>query len=49
MSWEPVNVEPIKTDDGNITVPNEVIESMKRNKVGLKGILRDISTLQIMY
>ena len=37
ISWEPVNVEPVKTPDGRVTVPEEVITSMERNKLGLKG------------
>lgn len=39
VAWEPVSVKPVKTDDGRTTVPEEVIESMRRNKVGLKGPL----------
>jgi len=30
-------VKPVKLPDGRVTVPEEVIESMKRNKIGLKG------------
>lgn len=30
-------MEPIHTSDGRVTVPDEVIESMRRNKIGLKG------------
>ena len=37
ISWEPVSVEPVKTPDGRVTVPEEVITSMERNKLGLKG------------
>jgi isocitrate dehydrogenase (NAD+) len=32
-------VRPIRGEDGKITVPDGVIESMRRNKVGLKGPL----------
>ena len=35
--WEPVSVAPIKTADGRVTVPDEVISSMEKNKIGLKG------------
>ena len=37
VSWEPVSVKPVKTADGRVTVPEEVITSMTRNKIGLKG------------
>lgn len=37
VSWEPVSVEPIKTPDGKVSVPEEVITSMTTNKIGLKG------------
>lgn len=30
-------MEPVKTPDGRVTVPEEVITSMERNKLGLKG------------
>lgn len=39
VSWEPVDVQPIKTEDGRTTVPDDVIVSMQANKVGLKGEL----------
>lgn len=39
VTWEPVSVAPVRTPDGRITVPDEVIRSMERNKVGLKGPL----------
>ena len=32
-----MSVEPVKTADGRVTVPEEVIKSMERNKLGLKG------------
>ena len=37
MAWEKVNVKPIVLPDGHTTVPDECIQSMKRNKIGLKG------------
>ena len=37
ISWEPVDVKPVKTPDGRVTVPEGVIQSMERNKIGLKG------------
>ena len=37
MAWESVSVAPVRTPDGRITVPDEVIDSMHRNKIGLKG------------
>ena len=38
ITWEPVDVQPIKTPDGRVTVPEGVIQSMERNKIGLKGM-----------
>lgn len=38
MTWEPVSVKPVKTADGRVTVPVEVLQSMERNKIGLKGM-----------
>jgi len=38
VSWEPVNVKPVKTPDGKVSVPEEVITSMTKNKIGLKGM-----------
>lgn len=37
MAWESVSVKPVRTPDGHVTVPEEVILSMQRNKIGLKG------------
>ena len=37
MAWESVSVAPVRTPDGHVTVPEEVIHSMQRNKIGLKG------------
>ncbi|XP_065912044.1 isocitrate dehydrogenase [NAD] subunit alpha, mitochondrial-like [Dysidea avara] len=39
VAWEKVNVKPIVLPDGHTTVPDECIQSMKRNKIGLKGPL----------
>lgn len=30
-------MKPVKTPDGRVSVPEEVITSMKNNKIGLKG------------
>ncbi|KAK9414062.1 putative isocitrate dehydrogenase (NAD(+)) [Seiridium unicorne] len=38
VSWEPVDVTPVLVD-GKQTIPSETIESIKRNKVALKGPL----------
>ena len=37
VSWERVSVAPVRHPDGRVTVPDEVIQSMERNKIGLKG------------
>ena len=37
VEWESVSVAPVRTPDGHVTVPEEVIHSMQRNKIGLKG------------
>jgi isocitrate dehydrogenase (NAD+) len=39
IGWEKVSVKPIVGPDGKTTIPSEVIESMQRNKIGLKGPL----------
>ena len=41
VSWERVSVAPVRQPDGKVTVPDEVIHSMERNKIGLKGELRE--------
>ena len=38
VTWESVSVKPVKTADGRVTVPEEVLQSMERNKIGLKGM-----------
>lgn len=37
LIFEPVDVTPVMDKHGRQTVPKEVIESMNRTKVGLKG------------
>lgn len=39
IDWEEHDVTPVKGLDGKIRVPSEVIESINRNKIGLKGPL----------
>lgn len=39
MKWEPVDVTPVKAPDGRMVIPQKAIESMNRNKIGLKGPL----------
>lgn len=39
LVWEKVNVKPVLLPDGRTTVPDECIQSMKKNKIGLKGPL----------
>ncbi|KAL2267696.1 hypothetical protein VTJ83DRAFT_4973 [Remersonia thermophila] len=36
--WEPINVDPI-LKDGKTAIPDEAIESIRRNKIALKGPL----------
>jgi isocitrate dehydrogenase (NAD+) len=38
VKWEPVDVTP-QLKDGKTTIPEETIESIKKNKVALKGPL----------
>ena len=38
MSWESVSVAPVRTPEGYVTVPEEVIHSMEKNRIGLKGV-----------
>merc|ERR1719210_1809246 len=39
IAWEPVDVTPVRGPDGVMTIPKEVIDSVNRNKVGLKSPL----------
>ena len=38
-----MSVKPIVGPDGKTTIPSEVIESMQRNKIGLKGESSQVS------
>ncbi|KAK0722294.1 hypothetical protein B0T26DRAFT_702160 [Lasiosphaeria miniovina] len=38
IAWEPINVDPI-LKDGKTAIPDAAIESIKRNKIALKGPL----------
>ncbi|KAL1139325.1 hypothetical protein AAG570_006311 [Ranatra chinensis] len=39
VEWEVVDVTPVKYPDGKYGIPQSALESMNRNKVGLKGPL----------
>merc|ERR1712117_816780 len=39
IDWEPVDVTPVRYPDGTMGIPREVIDSVNRNKVGLKSPL----------
>lgn len=39
IKWESVDVAPVKGPDGKFHIPQKAIDSMNRNKVGLKGPL----------
>ena len=39
IDWEPVDVTPVRYPDGTMGIPKEVIQSVNRNKVGLKSPL----------
>ena len=39
IAWESVDVTPVKLPDGTFGIPPSVIESVNKNKVGLKGPL----------
>jgi isocitrate dehydrogenase (NAD+) len=39
IDWEEYDVTPIKGPDGRTRIPTDVIESVNRNKIGLKGPL----------
>jgi len=38
INWEPINVDPI-LKDGKTAIPDAAIESIRRNKIALKGPL----------
>ena len=39
IDWDPVDVTPVRQPDGTMSIPKEVIDSVNRNKVGLKSPL----------
>ena len=39
IAWEPVDVTPVRYPDGTMGIPRDVIDSVNRNKVGLKSPL----------
>lgn len=39
IEWEPVDVTPVKGSDGIFGIPQAAIDSVNRNKIGLKGPL----------
>ncbi len=39
ISWEKVDVTPVKGPDGKFGIPQKAIESVQTNKIGLKGPL----------
>ncbi|CAF0904172.1 unnamed protein product [Rotaria sp. Silwood1] len=39
LNWEPVDVTPIKSPDGKFRIPVKAIESVTKNRIGLKGPL----------
>ena len=39
IAWEAVDVTPVKNPDGTMGIPQAVIDSVNRNKIGLKSPL----------
>lgn len=39
IDWESVDVTPVKNPDGRFGIPQAAIDSVNRNKIGLKGPL----------
>lgn len=39
IEWDPVDVAPVRYPDGTMGIPKAVIESVNKNKVGLKSPL----------
>lgn len=39
ITWEPVDVTPVKSPDGKFRIPSRAIESVTKNRIGLKGPL----------
>ena len=39
IAWEPVDVSPVKNADGTMGIPQAAIDSVNRNKIGLKSPL----------
>jgi isocitrate dehydrogenase (NAD+) len=43
--WEPINVDPI-LKDGKTAIPDAAIESIRKNKIALKGPLAVCAWMQ---
>ena len=39
IAWEPVDVTPVKNPDGTMGIPQAVIDSVNKHKIGLKSPL----------
>ena len=39
IAWDPVDVSPVKNPDGTMGIPQTVIESVNKHKIGLKSPL----------
>ena len=39
IAWDPVDVTPVKNPDGTMGIPQAVIDSVNKNKIGLKSPL----------
>ena len=39
IEWESVDVSPVKNPDGTMGIPKAAIDSVNRNKIGLKSPL----------
>lgn len=39
IEWDRVDVTPVKGPDGRFSIPFKAIESVQKNKIGLKGPL----------
>ena len=39
ISWDPVDVTPVKNPDGTMGIPQAVIDSVNKHKIGLKSPL----------
>ena len=49
ISWEEVDVTPVRGLDGKVQIPQSAINSVNTNKVGLKGVATFSHSTPILF